>query len=85
MNGSELDFWLGSSRAGWEGGEGTNRIARELDGNVVVERFEGRPSLELRMVFCDIEPDSFRWLWERSTDGGATWATAWEIAYTRMA
>ena len=39
--------------------------------------------VELRMIFQDIEPDRFRWLWERSTDAGATWATAWEIAYTR--
>jgi len=136
MDGSELDFWLGSWHARWEGGEGTSSIAREFDGNVVVERFEGRPSLELtglsvsvfdaeadlwrqtwvddqgsyfalaggtdgdtfvlrtsavrggvpvelRMTFRDIEPGSFRWLWERSTDTGVTWATAWEIIYTR--
>ena len=43
----------------------------------------GGVPVELRMIFRDIEPDSFRWLWERSTDAGATWATAWEIAYTR--
>ncbi len=138
MNGSELDFWLGSWRARWEGGEGTNTIMREFDSKVVVERFEGRPSMELtglsvsvfdaeadlwrqtwvddqgsyfalaggvegdtfvlqmstvrggvpvelRMVFSDIEPDSFRWVWERSTDAGATWTSAWEIAYTRAA
>jgi hypothetical protein len=138
MNGSELDFWLGSWHARWEGGEGTNTIAREFDGKVIVERFEGRPSMELtgysvsvfdaeadlwrqtwvddqgsyfaltggtegetfvlhmsavrggvpvelRMVFGDIGQDSFRWVWERSTDAGATWSTAWEIAYTRTA
>ncbi len=138
MNGSELDFWLGSWHARWEGGEGTNTITRELDGKVVVERFEGRPAMELtglsvsvfdaaadlwrqtwvddqgsyfaltggaegdtfvlhmatvrggvpvelRMVFSEIETDSFRWVWERSTDGGATWDPAWEIAYTRTA
>ena len=138
MNGSELDFWLGSWHARWDGGKGTNTITREFDGKVVVERFEGRPSMqltgysvsvfdaeadlwrqtwvddqgsyfaltggtegdmfvlrtsavrggvpvELRMVFCNIEPDSFRWVWERSTDAGATWSTAWEIAYTRTA
>jgi len=138
MNGSELDFWLGSWHARWEGGEGTNTITREFDCKVVVERFEGRPSLELtgysvsvfdaeadlwrqtwvddngsyfaltggnvgdtfvlqmstvrggvpielRMVFCEIEADSFRWLWERSKDGGVTWDPAWEIAYTRTA
>ena len=138
MNGSELDFWPGSWRARWEGGEGTKTITREFDGKVVVERFEGRPSLELtgysvsvfdaeadlwrqtwvddqgsyfaltggsegdtfvlrmsavrggvpvelRMVFCDIEADSFRWVWERSMDAGATWDPAWEIAYKRTA
>lgn len=138
MNGSELDFWLGSWHASWEGGEGANTITREFDDKVVVERFEGRPSMELtgfsvsvfdaeadlwrqtwvddnssyfaltggtdgdtfvlrmstvrggvpielRMVFCEIEADKFRWLWERSQDGGATWDTAWEIAYTRTA
>ena len=138
MNGSELDFWLGSWHARWNGGEGTNTITRELDRKVVVERFEGRPAMELagfsvsvfdaeadlwrqtwvddngsyfaltggnvgdtfvlqmsmvrggvpielRMVFCEIEADSFRWLWERSKDGGVTWDPAWEIAYTRTA
>jgi len=138
MDGSELDFWLGSWRARWEGGEGTNTITRELDGKVVVERFEGRPSMELtgysvsvfdaeadlwrqtwvddqgsyfaltggaegdtfvlrvstvhggvpvelRMVFYEIGVDSFRWLWERSVDAGATWSTAWEIDYMRTA
>jgi len=138
MNGSELDFWLGSWDVRWDGGSGTNDIARELGGRVVVERFEGRPSLELtglsvsafdaeadiwrqtwvddqggyfaltggvegeafvlrtsavrddapvelRMVFTEIEPDRFRWLWEKSGDAGASWATLWEIAYTRRA
>ena len=138
MNGTELDFWLGSWHARWDGGEGTNTITPEFDGKVVVERFEGRPAMELtgfsvsvfdaeadvwrqtwvddngsylaltggsvgdtfvlqmstvrggvptelRMVFCEIEADSFRWLWERSRDGGATWDLAWEIAYTRTA
>ena len=138
MNGFELDYWLGSWHARWNGGEGTNTITGELDRKVVVERFEGRPSLELtgysvsvfdaeadlwrqtwvddqgsyfaltggtegdmfvlrtsavrggvpvdlRMVFCEIAADSFRWLWERSADAGATWSTAWEIAYTRTA
>jgi len=138
VNGSELDFWLGSWDARWDGGEGTNTLTREFDGKVIVERFEGRPSMELtgfsvsvfdagadlwrqtwvddqggyfaltggveedtivlrttvvregspvelRMVFSEIEADSFRWVWERSTDEGVTWGPAWEIAYTRAA
>ena len=101
MNGSELDFWRGSWRACWEVGEGTNTISREFDdkgsyfalsggreGDTFVLRMStvrsGAP-VELRMVFCDIEADSFRWVWERSTDAGETRTIGWEIAYTRTA
>lgn len=38
-----------------------------------------------RMVFRDVESDRFRWTWEFSPDGGATWTTRWEIAYRRVA
>lgn len=37
-----------------------------------------------RMVFRDIEPSRFRWTWERSLDGGATWELRWEIGYRRV-
>ena len=46
---------------------------------------EEGPAVEYRMVFRDIQPESFRWTWERSTDGGATWEIRWDIAYTRRA
>ena len=36
-----------------------------------------------RMVFRDVEPDRFRWTWELSVDGGATWEVRREIAYRR--
>ena len=36
-----------------------------------------------RMVFRDVEADRFRWTWELSLDGGASWETRWEIAYQR--
>jgi hypothetical protein len=35
-----LDFWLGDWSCTWDGGHGTNRVSKELDGRVVVERFE---------------------------------------------
>jgi hypothetical protein len=35
-----LDFWLGDWRCAWEGGEGRNHVTKELEGRVVVERFE---------------------------------------------
>jgi hypothetical protein len=46
-----------------------------------VER--GRQRFLQRMVFADVKPQSLRWLWQRSDDGGRTWSTKWEIAYRR--
>jgi hypothetical protein len=36
-----------------------------------------------RMVFRDVTADRFRWTWEASLDGGATWEVRWEIDYRR--
>lgn len=36
-----------------------------------------------RMVFYNIKPNSFDWIWEASTDGGATWKPSWQIHYAR--
>lgn len=45
----QFDFWLGEWAVTWgEGGSGTNRIQAILDGCVVREEFDGRPSIELR-------------------------------------
>lgn len=35
-----LDFWVGDWTCTWEGGGGRNRITKELEDRVVVERFE---------------------------------------------
>ena len=48
----------------------------------VVEIEDGR-EIEKRMVFSEIEADTFDWRWERSTDGGATWELLWTIDYRR--
>lgn len=50
IDGTELDFWLGDWEVAWEGGRGTNRLARILGGHVIHERFEesataGEPAL----------------------------------------
>jgi hypothetical protein len=36
-----------------------------------------------RMVFSDITEDSLYWEWQKSEDGGKTWADRWTINYTR--
>jgi hypothetical protein len=38
-----------------------------------------------RMVFTDVTPDSLEWAWQRSADGGQTWADLWNISYQRHA
>lgn len=35
------------------------------------------------MVFRDVTPGGFHWVWEASADGGATWQSRWEIDYRR--
>lgn len=37
---STLDFWLGDWSCTWDGGHGRNRVTKEMDSRVVVERFE---------------------------------------------
>jgi hypothetical protein len=37
-----------------------------------------------RMVFYNIQEDSFDWNWESSTDGGKYWKLNWKIKYTRI-
>jgi len=45
---------------------------------------KGNP-VRQRMVFLNIERDSFDWNWQRSRDSGATWETMWAIKYRRRA
>lgn len=43
-----FDFWLGEWACTWEGGNGTNRVTKILDGRVIQEEFDGRPGLSLQ-------------------------------------
>lgn len=43
---------------------------------------DGKP-VQSRMVFEDITPTAFTWLWQSSRDDGRTWQTNWRIEYTR--
>ena len=56
------------------------------DGRMVFAREMRRDgkSIGQRMVFQDVQRDSLKWLWQRSEDGGKTWATQWEIDYRRL-
>ncbi|HET7403988.1 MAG TPA: hypothetical protein VFJ62_19475 [Usitatibacter sp.] len=56
------------------------------DGGMVFAREVARNGQRImqRMVFSDVKPASLRWQWQRSLDGGATWATLWDIHYERV-
>jgi hypothetical protein len=133
----DLDFLLGTWDVTWAGGAGTNVITKEMNGQLIHERFsdpgsnyhgeswtmwdpqhklwrqtwvddqgnymtfEGARNAEgllltthlndkktgqrflYHMVFTEIAADSFRWIWKRSPDEGATWEVKWEIRYAR--
>ncbi len=48
-----------------------------------VKNKEGKLILQ-RMIFYNIEKNSFDWNWERSDDEGKSWELAWKIHYSRM-
>ena len=50
----------------------TRQIGRKQGNDIVQVGTLG--NLTLRWTFTDITPDSFRWVGERSADGGKTWA-----------
>jgi hypothetical protein len=49
MGASDFDFWLGEWEVTWDEGRarGRNSIAKDYGGNVVYERFDGRPGIDL--------------------------------------
>jgi len=49
------------------------RSARDQDGNPIIQR----------MIFYDIQPDSFTWDWVSSSNNGSTWDLNWRIRYRR--
>jgi len=72
---ASLDFWLGEWDCTWEGGSGRNRIAKELDDHVVVERFESfAPERWSGMSLSVFDERDGRWrqTWVDST--GNYWA-----------
>ncbi|MDH3710900.1 MAG: hypothetical protein OER04_13480 [Cyclobacteriaceae bacterium] len=44
---------------------------------------QGDKTIVLRMVFYDIQEDSFTWDWERSDNDGESWSLQWRINYKR--
>jgi len=68
----QFDFWLGAWDCRWEGGRGSNTITAELDGMVILERFDGRPGTPLQGIsisMFDAEDGLWRQTWMDSSGG----------------
>jgi hypothetical protein len=50
----QFDFWLGEWDCRWHGGHGTNVVTAELDGAVILERFESRSGTLLRGISVSV-------------------------------
>lgn len=66
---SQLDFWLGEWDCTWEGGRGTNTVTAELDGAVVLERFESVQLRGMSVSVYDADADLWRQTWVDSQRG----------------
>ncbi|HJR99042.1 MAG TPA: hypothetical protein VJ979_14200 [Actinomycetota bacterium] len=73
MDAHSLDFWLGEWDCAWEGGQGTNSIVRELDGRVVVERFEARGPESFRGMSLSVFGDEMGWRQTWADSNGSYW------------
>ncbi len=62
----------------------TRQIGRAR-GSDIVQEGKDDAGTPVRWSFVDITPDSFRWLGERSPDGGATWQLQAEFLARRVA
>ena len=69
-----LDFWVGEWECTWEGGRGANRITKELDDHVVVERFESFEPERWSGLSVSVHDERHGWrqTWADST--GNYWA-----------
>jgi hypothetical protein len=84
---SVIDVANGSWRQTWVDSKGAylDFVGVEVDGRIGFQRqaVEDGAVVVQRMVWIDVTPDAFRWQWQRSVDGGASWDVAWEIDYRR--
>jgi hypothetical protein len=86
----QFDFWLGDWDVTWTDpasgpGRGRNRVEATLDGHVVQENFDGRPSTPLRGMSVSVYSaahDLWRQTWVDNT--GNYWAFSGRWAEGRM-
>ena len=84
---SVRDVSDGRWRQTWVDSHGTylDFVGVEVDGRISFQRATRVGDTEVleRMVWLDVSADGFRWEWQRSMDGGATWTVVWPLDYRR--
>lgn len=57
----------------------------KVNGNLAIQTLpnKAKPNSLNRMVFTNVKPDSFTWIWEATQDGGKTWKLSWRLQYKR--
>lgn len=72
----QFDFWLGDWEVTWgEDQRGANRIHPILDGRVILENFDGSPSLQFKGMSVSVyNPNIGRWQQTWVDDTGNYWA-----------
>ncbi|MCK8481232.1 hypothetical protein [Psychroserpens algicola] len=64
------------------GGGHFNFTGAIIDGHPVFKT-EMTQNTQQRMVFKNIKPTGFDWIWEGTKDGGKSWKTLWLITYSK--
>jgi len=84
---ADFDFWLGEWQVTWNAGRerGRNSIAREYGGNVVYERFDGRPGIDLVGMSVSVYREAVdRWFQTWVDDAGNYFALQGGLADGEM-
>jgi hypothetical protein len=82
----QFDFWLGDWDVTWgEGERGRNRVEAILDGQVVLENFDGQPASPLRGLSVSVySPALDRWRQTWVDNSGNYWAFSGRFEDGRM-
>jgi hypothetical protein len=81
---SVLDTADGQWKQTWVDSSGAylDLVGVEVDGRISFQRTGPGGGIQ-RMVWLEVTHDGFRWEWQRSTDGGASWEVLWPLTYVR--
>jgi hypothetical protein len=80
---SVLDAADGRWKQTWVDSSGAylDFVGVPVDGRISFQRTAPDGALQ-RMVWLHVREDGFRWEWQRSEDGGATWQVSWPLNYS---